>query len=69
MPDLLSALPIPLDVQIACVKREIEMRRRNYPRWVAAKSMTQKKADHEIEAMQAVLKTLEDCAAALQENK
>jgi hypothetical protein len=44
--------------QIACVKREIAMRERVYPRWVAAGKMTKAKADHELAAMRAVLDTL-----------
>lgn len=54
---------VPIDAQIACVKREIGMRERVYPRWVAAKKMPQKKADDEIAAMRAVLVTLEQVAA------
>ena len=50
---------IPLAEQIKCVKREIGMRRRNYPRWVADGRLLQSKADAEIAAMEAVLKTLE----------
>lgn len=49
----------PIDVQIQCVEREIGMRERVYPRWIEAKRMTQKKADQEIEAMRAVLATLQ----------
>jgi hypothetical protein len=49
---------MPIDEQIACVKREIEMRRRVYPRWVQEGKMKQAKADAEIEAMEAVLATL-----------
>jgi hypothetical protein len=45
--------------QIACVRREIEMRQRVYPRWVEAGRMTMAKARIEIETMQSVLKTLE----------
>ena len=45
--------------QIKCVKRELAMRRRSYPKWVAAERMTREQADHEIAAMAAVLETLE----------
>jgi hypothetical protein len=45
--------------QIACVKREIAMRERVYPRWVESKKMSQQKADKEIETMRTVLITLE----------
>jgi hypothetical protein len=49
---------ITLDEQIICVKREIGMRQRVYPRWVASGKMKQDKADYEIATMEAVLKTL-----------
>lgn len=57
--------PITLDVQIACVKREIAMRERMYPRWIAEHRArwTQQKADAEIGAMRAVLETLNAIAA------
>ena len=53
-------LDIPLHVQIACVEREIRMREVTYPRWVQAKKMSQNRADAEIAAMRAVLKTLQE---------
>lgn len=49
---------IDLAAQIKCVEREIGMRERVYPRWVASKKMSQQKADAEIAAMNAVLATL-----------
>lgn len=55
---------IPLEAQVACVKREIGMRERVYPNWIARNRMTQQKADAEIAAMRAVLETLEKIAAA-----
>lgn len=48
----------PLSSQIACIERELAVRRRVYPRWVASQKMRQEKADHEIECMEAVLDTL-----------
>ena len=51
--------PFTLDEQIACVKREIGMRARLYPRWVSAQKMAQAKADEELGCMRAVLATLE----------
>lgn len=54
----MNQLTIPLDEQIACVEREIKMRERAYPRWVAEKRMTQKKADYELAAMRAVRETI-----------
>jgi hypothetical protein len=44
--------------QIACIERELGMRRVVYPRRVAISSMTQKNADREIATMQCVLDTL-----------
>ena len=51
---------VSLAQQIACVKREIGMRTRVYPRWVSASRMTQAKADSELQAMHAVLDTLQE---------
>jgi hypothetical protein len=50
--------PITLNEQIKAVEREVEMRERNYPRWVAAKKMTHAKMDKELDAMKAVRATL-----------
>ncbi len=55
---MLDAQPS-LAQQIGCVKREIAMRRRVYPRWVADGRLIQSKADAEIAAMEAVLATLQ----------
>ncbi|HTK34594.1 MAG TPA: hypothetical protein VL358_04800 [Caulobacteraceae bacterium] len=52
-------MTVPLADQIACVKRELALRRSAYPRWVAGHKLTQEKADHELAAMAAVLATLE----------
>lgn len=49
---------ITIEDQIKAVEREISMRRRVYPNWVASKRMSQEKADKEIAAMEAVLETL-----------
>lgn len=51
-------LPPTDDELIACVTREIDMRRRVYPRWVESRRMTQRKADNEIRLMEAVLARL-----------
>jgi len=51
--------PIDIDRQIACVRREISMRRRVYPRWVSTGKMTQDEADRQISTMEAVQATLE----------
>jgi hypothetical protein len=50
---------VPIQHQIACVKREIAMRRRVYPRWVEQGRTTQALADDQIAMMEAVLATLE----------
>ncbi len=47
-----------LDVQIACVRRELALRKAAYPRWVAGHRMKAEVADHEINCMQAVHDTL-----------
>jgi len=45
--------------QITEVRRELAMRRRVYPRWVAGGRIVQAEADLYMERMQAVLVTLE----------
>ncbi len=40
--------------KLACVEREIKMRKRVYPRWVADGRMTQQKADAEIATMEEI---------------
>lgn len=50
-----SGPTIPLIHQIQCVRREIGLRERNYPRWVSEDRMKQAKADDELAAMRAVL--------------
>ena len=52
--------PNTLKRQIACVRREIAMREAVYPKRVLRGDMTQKAMDSEIEAMKAVLNTLEN---------
>lgn len=55
-PDVAPA--IPLANQIACAAREVRMRARVYPRWVATGKMSQEEATREIAAMQAIVQTL-----------
>lgn len=50
--------PISLGDQIACIERELNYRRRVYPRQVAARRMSQEQADKEIARMSAVRDTL-----------
>lgn len=51
-------MPITLEAQIACAENEIRMRLRVYPRLVGNNKLTQKKADDEVAAMRAILRTL-----------
>jgi hypothetical protein len=51
-------MKISLADMIACVERELELRKRVYPRRVEAKKMTQEAADKEMLRMQAVRQTL-----------
>jgi hypothetical protein len=50
---------IPIDRQIAAVRDEIALRRRVYPRFVAAHKMTEPQAARRILEMEAVQATLE----------
>jgi hypothetical protein len=45
---------ITAETKLACIEREIKMRRRVYPRWVTDGRMTQAKADDEIKTMEAI---------------
>jgi hypothetical protein len=40
--------------KLESIEREIRMRRRVYPGWIAAKRMSKEKADHEISVMEAI---------------
>lgn len=66
MPDLFPDAPqqVSLRRQLECVLREIGMRERNYPRWVAEGRLPQAKADDELAAMRAVAETLRSLIAA-----
>ena len=44
--------------QIECARREVAMRKRVYPRWVANGKMKQNKADLEIEIMESIVDLL-----------
>lgn len=52
-------IDVSIDEQIRCVKREIAQRAHVYSRLVSAGKMEQAKADREMEAMAAVLATLQ----------
>lgn len=49
---------VTLDLQIACVTRELALRRSVYPRQVSRGRMRQSEAEHEIAVMEAVRATL-----------
>ena len=49
-----------LKTQIACVRRELAVRKMVYPKWVEAGRMTAEAADHELHCMQAVYDTLQN---------
>lgn len=51
---------VPLSDQVKCIQRELGMRRHVYPGRIARGHMTRKKADQEIRAMEAVLRTLQE---------
>jgi hypothetical protein len=53
-----AASAIPLDKQIAAVRREIALRKNVYPSFIARGKMKQAEADHQLAAMQAVHDTL-----------
>ena len=40
--------------KLRCIEREIKMRKAVYPKWVAAKRLSQEKADREIAVMEAI---------------
>jgi hypothetical protein len=47
-----------LDQQLNEIERELGMRRRNYPKWVASGQMKQDQADRQIRLMEAVKQTV-----------
>lgn len=51
---------VKIEDQIACVARELAMRRATYKKWVGLGKMKQADADLEIERMEAVLATVKD---------
>lgn len=61
MTDLLADIlpPVTLGEQIACIERELRLRRQVYTRWVDRGRMRQSEADEELRRMEAVLATLQ----------
>lgn len=41
--------------KLACLKRELAMRKKVYPRWVADQRMRPEKADYELAVLQAII--------------
>jgi hypothetical protein len=62
-------MTVSIEDQIKDVAREIAMRRNVYPKWVAAKRMTQQAADRQIAAMEAVIETLNHVKANQDERR
>ncbi len=52
--------------KLACVERELKMRRKVYPRWVEKGHMSLGKSEHEIAAMEAIVA---DYRAAVEKEK
>jgi hypothetical protein len=52
-------MSIDINMQIACVRREIGMRKKVYPRWIQSGRMTPEESERQILTMEAVLATLE----------
>lgn len=63
MADLWSSEKITWSDKEKCVRRELDMRRRVYPRRVSEGKMKQADADREIEVMEALLDDCVKCAA------
>lgn len=55
---MLDYKPEYFNEMVECVKREVKMRERVYPRWIAAGKMKQENADREIATMKKVLEFL-----------
>lgn len=51
--------------KLDCLKRELGLRKRNYPRWVSAGTMSQQFADEQIALMEELVKEYE----VLEENE
>lgn len=60
MTDAEKAALVPITEQISCVRREIGLREKVYPRFVEQKHMSQTESTRQLIAMRAVLMTLED---------
>jgi hypothetical protein len=54
----IDTAPIPLQAQIVELERELALRARVYPRFVASGKMSQKAADHHTDCLRAAIETL-----------
>ena len=52
--------------KLKVIKRELALRRRNYPKWVAAGKMKQKEAEEQLRIMEAILADYEREAQQLE---
>lgn len=57
--DAAAATDVPIADMIACIRRELAMRERVYPRQVEANRMKQAEADQELRRMRGVLALLQ----------
>lgn len=58
---------ISINEQFRCVEREIALRRRVYPKLISSGKMSQQAADYQLQAMCAVLKSLNMVQLAFEE--
>lgn len=49
---------LPITEQLACAQRELRLRQRVYPRWVAEGKMDEVKLQRELSGMEAIVETL-----------
>jgi hypothetical protein len=63
MPDLFSSERITYRDKEECARRELNYRRRVYPRWIAAGKLKQEDADRQIELMEAIAEDYARCSA------
>lgn len=60
MADLLGAEPVSLQDMLGCARRELAMRKRVYPGWVARGKMEADKAELETRFMEAIVQHFEE---------
>jgi hypothetical protein len=56
------ATEISIEDQLRAARRELKLRERFYPGWIAQGRLTSATADHELAAMRAIVGTLEQLA-------